>query len=219
MCAGWFPLDRSMTRVTLFVARRSSRRALWRSPRPVGRRERREAERRGVAESAMRSRGTSLRGHHDGDTSTSDPVAPPRASVCVRRRPVRRPSRRHHRDGRRRSRPDGRSAPGSAPPPEARPGSSCGLPTGRGPRAPHRPASNHGRCGPARHASRAPPASQAIEQARPLTRTDPNLKAAAIKAMRRTARRPLRRNRQPNSPGALRLQNVFPQEPVTPFSI
>jgi hypothetical protein len=32
---------------------------------------------------------------------------------------------------------------------------SCGLPTGRGPGAPHRPASNHGKCGPARHASRA----------------------------------------------------------------
>jgi hypothetical protein len=43
------------------------------------------------------------------------------------------------------------------------------------------------KCGPARHASRAPPASQAIEQARPL-RTEPNLGSAAIGAMRRTAR-------------------------------
>jgi hypothetical protein len=45
-------------------------------------------------------------------------------------------------------------------------------------------------CGPARHASRAPPASQASEQARPLTRTDPNLTAAAIGATRRTDRVP-----------------------------
>jgi hypothetical protein len=44
------------------------------------------------------------------------------------------------------------------------------------------------KCGPARHASRAPPASQAIEQARPVTRTDPNLRSAAIGAMRRTGR-------------------------------
>jgi hypothetical protein len=51
---------------------------------------------------------------------------------------------------------------------------------------PHRPASNHERCGPARPASRA--SRSAGEQARPLTRTDPNLTAAAIGAMRRSAR-------------------------------
>jgi len=47
---------------------------------------------------------------------------------------------------------------------------------------PHRPASNHGRDGPARHASRAPPAS--LRDLRPLTRTAPNLRSAAIGAMR-----------------------------------
>jgi hypothetical protein len=44
------------------------------------------------------------------------------------------------------------------------------------------------KCGPARHASRAPLASQAIEQARPLTPTDPNLRSAAIGRCGRTAR-------------------------------
>jgi hypothetical protein len=64
--------------------------------------------------------------------------------------------------------------------PEA--GGSRGLPTDPGPGAPHRPASNHGKCGPARHASRA--SRFASEHARPLTRTDPNLTAAAIGAIR-----------------------------------
>jgi hypothetical protein len=64
--------------------------------------------------------------------------------------------------------------------------SSRGLPTDPGPGAPHRPASNHEKCGPARYASRA--SRSAVEQARPLTRTDPNLTAAAIGAMRRSAR-------------------------------
>jgi hypothetical protein len=57
------------------------------------------------------------------------------------------------------------------------------LPTDRGAGAPHRPASDHGKCGPARHASRA--SRSAVEQARPLTRADLNLTAAAIGPMRR----------------------------------
>jgi hypothetical protein len=61
---------------------------------------------------------------------------------------------------------------------------------------PHRPASNHGKCGSARHASRAPPASQAIEQARPLIRAAPNLRSAAIGATRRSAYTALTRKRQ-----------------------
>jgi len=62
------------------------------------------------------------------------------------------------------------------------------MPTPAWPWAPASPPSNHGKCGPARHASRVPPASQTIEQVRPLTRTAPNLGSAAIGAMRGTAR-------------------------------
>jgi len=44
---------------------------------------------------------------------------------------------------------------------------------------PHRPASNHGRDGPARRASRAPPAS--LRDLRPLTRTAPNLRVGSYR--------------------------------------
>jgi hypothetical protein len=64
-----------------------------------------------------------------------------------------------------------------------RPSLRAGCPLHRLDRGfPHRPASNHGRDGPARHASRAPPAS--LRDLRPLTRTAPNLRSAAIGAMR-----------------------------------
>jgi hypothetical protein len=62
-------------------------------------------------------------------------------------------------------------------------------------RLPHRPASDHGKCGPARRASRAPPASQAIEQARPLDphRAEPEVGSYRGDAERLPALRPVDR--------------------------